>query len=389
MSESLPRTGPLAGLKVIEMAGIGPCPFAAMVLADLGAEVLRIDRAAPPGLGIERPEAFDYVLRGRSAVALDLKTPEAVAAVLDLVAGADALIEGFRPGVMERLGLGPAPCLARNPALVYGRVTGWGQDGPMAPRAGHDLGYLALSGILSMIGPEGGAPVPPLNLLADYAGGSLMLVIGLLSALTAARAGAGGQVVDAAMLDGLALLGTPMAGLRAAGLHDGPRGTNLLDGGLPEYACYPCRDGGWLAVAALEPKFRDLALAGFGLVPADWPIDRSPTGRARLRAALGAAIATRDRDDWARLFAGTDACVTPVLSPEEAPHHPQLAARATHAPVAGHLQPAPAPRFSATPPAPPAPFRREGPEALARWGLDPDRIERLAGTGALVFPEPV
>lgn len=381
-----PRQGPLAGLRVVEMAGIGPAPFAAMLLADLGAQVIRIDRPGPSELGIARPAEFDFVLRGRGRVALDLKHPEGVACVLALVATADALIEGFRPGVMERLGLGPEPCLRVNPRLVYGRVTGWGQDGPLAPRAGHDLNYLALTGVLDMIGRDPDQPPAiPLNLIADYAGGSLMLVLGILAAVMAARAGGPGQVVDAAMVDGVSVLGTAMAGLRAAGLHDGPRGTNLLDGGLPEYDVYRCADGRWLSLAALEPRFRDTALAGFGLDPAAFPPDRSPAGRARLRAALSAAIAARGRDEWCSILAGQDACTAPVLAPEEAPDHPHMAARRSHVTIGGHRQPAPAPRFSATPCAVPRPATESvvGAGALAGWGLDGQAIARLVASGAM------
>lgn len=381
-----PRLGPLAGLRVVEMAGIGPAPFAAMLLADLGAQVIRIDRPGPSDLGIARPAEFDFVLRGRGRVALDLKHPEAVACVLDLLATADALIEGFRPGVMERLGLGPEPCLRANPRLVYGRVTGWGQDGPLAPRAGHDLNYLALTGVLDMIGRDPDQPPAiPLNLIADYAGGSLMLVLGILAGVFAARAGGPGQVVDAAMVDGVSVLATAMAGLRAAGLHDGPRGTNLLDGGLPEYDVYRCADGRWLSLGALEPRFRATALAGFGLDPAAFPPDRSPAGRARLRRALSDAIATRGRDEWCAMFEGQDACIAPVLTPEEAPEHPHMAARATHVAIGGHRQPAPAPRFSATPCAVPDAVTAcaTGAAGLAGWGLDEQAIARLVGSGAM------
>jgi len=372
--------GPLKGLRVVEMAGIGPGPFAAMMLADLGAEVIRIDRLTPGDAGIARPEGLDFTLRGRASVALDLKDPEGVALALDLIAGAEALIEGFRPGVMERLGLGPEVCLGRNPRLSYGRLTGWGQEGPLAQTAGHDLTYLAQSGLLSMLGRSGAAPVAPLNLLGDYAGGGMLMVAGLLASVLQARAGGEGQVVDAAMLDGVSLMMVPLCGLIAAGLHDPQaRGGNLLDSGAPQYDSYICACGGYLAIAPLEARFRRDLLMGLGLDPGSFPDLSCKQNWPAARAALAARIAAETRAHWERVFAGTDACATPVLSLAEAQDHPANRARSLWVEVAGHLQPAPAPRFSQTPaalPRPPAP-RGSGAGALAAWGIDETRISAL------------
>lgn len=382
--------GPLQGIKVVEMVGIGPAPFAAMMFADLGAEVIRIDRPTPSGNGIVRAARFDLVARGRRSVILDLKRPEAVACALDLIAGANALIEGFRPGVMERLGLGPDACHAVNPRLVYGRLTGWGQTGPLAQIPGHDLNYLGLTGILEMIGREGEAPVPPLNLVADYAGGSLMLVAGLLAALVNVQRGGEGQVVDAAMVDGVALLGTAMAGLRAAGLHNGPRGTNILDGGAPYYDVYACADGDYLAVAPIEPKFRAAFLAILGFDAAGFPDLDDRAAWPEARSLIAARISERSRDEWCALFGGSDACVTPVLTSQEAPHHPHNVARSMHVQIGDAVQPAPAPRFSKTPAPLPAPPEGhpgdEGAAVLKDWGIAPARIAELIETGAARAP---
>lgn len=382
--------GPLQGVKIVEMVGIGPAPFAAMMLADLGAEVIRIDRPTPSGNGIVRAARFDLVARGRRSVILDLKRSEAVACALDIVAGADALIEGFRPGVMERLGLGPDACHARNPRLVYGRLTGWGQTGPLAQVPGHDLNYLGLTGILDMIGREGEAPAPPLNLVADYAGGSLMLVAGLLAALLNVQRGGEGQVVDAAMVDGVALLGTAMAGLRAAGLHNGPRGTNILDGGAPYYDVYACADGAHLSVAPIEPKFRTAFLKILGFDPVGFPDLDDRAAWPEARRLIAARLAERSRDDWCALFDGSDACVTPVLTPLEAPYHPHNAARSMHVQIGDIVQPAPAPRFSKTPASlPTPPEERPGTDCaavLTDWGIDPARVADLIETGAARAP---
>jgi len=378
--------GPLAGLRIVEMVGIGPGPFAAMVLSDLGAEVLRIDRMGPSNIGIERPIDCDFAARGRSSVALDLKRPDAVALVLDLVARADGLIEGFRPGVMERLGLGPEPCLARNPRLAYGRLTGWGQDGPLAQRAGHDLTYLAVTGVLNAIGRKDGPPVPPINLLGDYAGGSLMMVIGLLAAIHAARATGAGQVVDAAIVDGVSLLAAPTLGLTAAGLYKGGRGENLLDGGAPHYDNYICADGRYLAIAPIESKFRRELLEGLGFDPDAFPDVAQNENWPEARRLLAERIATRPRDDWAGIFAATDACAAPVLDFAEAVAHPHAIARGSYVEIGGHLQPAPAPRFSRTAPSQPMPSqaRGSGAGALEDWGIAPDRVAMLRDAGAMV-----
>ncbi|MFJ2650137.1 CaiB/BaiF CoA transferase family protein [Streptomyces sp. NPDC087420] len=339
--------GPLAGVRVVELAGIGPGPFAAMTLADLGADVVRVDRPGGTGLGID--PAADLTNRNKRSVLIDLKSPDGAARVLDLVERADLLIEGNRPGVAERLGIGPEECLARNPRLVYGRMTGWGQDGPLAQSAGHDIGYIALSGALSMIGKADEPPALPANVLGDYAGGALYLVIGLLAALQHARTPDGaGQVVDAAVVDGTAHLTTMIHAMMSAGGWQDRRGGNLLDGGAPFYGSYETADGAYMAVGALETRFYDLFIELLGIkddVPA-----RKDFGRwDELRAAVAARFKERTRAEWTAVFEGTDACVTPVLTLREAPAHPHLATRATFTEHAGVTQPAPAPRFSATP----------------------------------------
>ncbi|MFF7033378.1 CaiB/BaiF CoA transferase family protein [Streptomyces griseus] len=341
-----PEHGPLTGVRVVELAGIGPGPFAAMLLADLGADVVRVDRPGGAGLGID--PAYDLTNRNKRSVLLDLKSDEGPARVLDLVERADILIEGYRPGVAERLGVGPEPCLARNPKLVYGRMTGWGQDGPFAERAGHDIAYLALTGTLSMIGKPDEPPTVPANLVGDYAGGSLYLVVGVLAALQHARAHGEGQVVDAAIVDGAAHLASMIHGMLAAGSWQDRRGANLLDGGCPFYGTYATSDGGHMAVGPLEGQFY-AEFAGLLGIADDFP-DRWDLARwDELRAAVTARFLTRTRAEWTEVFAGTDACVAPVLSLTEAPHHPHLAARSTFVEHSGITQPAPAPRFSATP----------------------------------------
>ncbi|MFE3487882.1 CaiB/BaiF CoA transferase family protein [Streptomyces griseus] len=341
-----PVHGPLTGVRVVELAGIGPGPFAAMLLADLGADVVRVDR--PGGAGIGIAPASDLTNRNKRSVLLDLKGDEGPARVLDLVERADILIEGYRPGVAERLGVGPDACLARNPRLVYGRMTGWGQDGPLAERAGHDIAYLALSGTLSMIGKPDEPPVVPANLVGDYAGGSLYLVVGVLAALQHARGHGEGQVVDAAIVDGAAHLATMIHGMLAAGSWQDRRGANLLDGGCPFYGTYATSDGGHMAVGPLEEKFYAEFAALLGIAdafPDRWDLARWD----ELRAAVAERFSTRTRAEWTEVFDGTDACVAPVLSLTEAPHHRHLAARSTFVEHGGLTQPAPAPRFSATP----------------------------------------
>ncbi|MDT0391618.1 CaiB/BaiF CoA-transferase family protein [Streptomyces sp. DSM 41921] len=341
-----PVHGPLAGVRVVELAGIGPGPFAAMLLADLGAEVVRVDRPGGPGLGID--PAYDVTNRNKRSVVVDLKAPDGPDQVLDLAARADILVEGYRPGVAERLGVGPGDCHARNPRLVYGRMTGWGQDGPLAPRAGHDIAYIAPTGALGLIGRPDEPPPVPANLLGDYAGGSLYLVVGVLAALHHARATGTGQVVDAAVVDGTAHLATMIHGMLAAGGWQDRRGANLLDGGCPYYGTYETADGRYMAVGALEPQFYEEFLALLGVEGQD--AARTDVARWQdLRAAVAARFKSRTRDEWTAVFDGTDACVAPVLSLREAPHHPHLAARGTFTDHGGITQPAPAPRFSATP----------------------------------------
>ncbi|MFB7511783.1 CaiB/BaiF CoA transferase family protein [Streptomyces sp. NPDC056144] len=341
------RNGPLAGVRVVELAGIGPGPFAAMLLADLGADVVRVDRPGGAGLGID--PARDLTNRNKRSVLVDLKSEDGVATVLDLVDRADILVEGYRPGVAERLGVGPEPCLARNPRLVYGRMTGWGQEGPLAATAGHDIGYIALTGALGMIGPDpDGPPTVPVNLVGDYAGGSLYLVVGVLAALQHARAHGEGQVVDAAIVDGTAHLTTMIHGMLAAGGWQDRRGVNLLDGGCPFYGVYETSDGGHMAVGALEQRFYEefARLLGLGeAAAARQDLARWP----ELRVAVAERFRSRTRAEWTAVFDGSDACVAPVLSLREAPDHPHLAARATFTEHGGLVQPAPAPRFSVTP----------------------------------------
>ena len=346
-------SGPLQGLKVVEVAGLGPAPFAGMLLADLGAQVLRIDRPLPP-LGreaISTDPRHDVLARGRAATwRLDLKAAGTAAQVLQVVAQADVLIEGFRPGVMERLGLGPDVCLAHRPSLVYGRMTGWGQQGPLAGAVGHDIDYLALTGALHAIGTRDGPPVVPLNLVGDFGGGGMLLAFGVMCAVHEAQRSGRGQVVDAAMVDGIASLTAMVHGFRAAGLWSGGRGENLLDGGAPFYATYRCADGGYVAVGAIEGPFYAALRRGLGLEHEalfDAPLDRARWPAQRQR--LDECFAARSRDDWCRHFEGTDACVAPVLDWDEAAAHPHLAARGTYVEVDGVRQPAPAPRFSRTP----------------------------------------
>ncbi|MBM7808829.1 alpha-methylacyl-CoA racemase [Geodermatophilus bullaregiensis] len=346
-------SGPLAGLRVVELGGIGPGPHAAMVLADLGADVVRVER---PSGGLSMGTAGrDAVLRGRRSIAADVKTPGGRDLVLGLAGRADVLVDVFRPGVAERLGVGPDECLSRNPGLVYARVTGWGQDGPWADRVGHDVNYLGLTGTLAALGRPGEAPRFPMNLVADYGGGSMLLLVGVLAALHERTRSGRGQVVDAAMVDGVAVISQLMWSLRGQGLWSDRPGTNLLDGGAPFYDVYPCADGRFVAVGALEPQFYAALLEGLGLTGADLPAQMDPRGWPRLREAFTAAFAAQPREHWERVFDGTDACVTPVLEPDEAAAHPHLAARGTLVEVDGVLQAAPAPRFSRTPAGPPAP----------------------------------
>ena len=338
---------PLAGVRIIEFDGLGPVTFAGMVLADLGADVLRLTRSAAVGAPVFADVGGAVLHRARSSVAVDLKDADDQRQVMDLIGVADGLIEGFRPGVMERLGLGPDVCAARNPRLVYGRVTGWGQTGPKASEVGHDINYIALSGALHAMGEPDRPPRPPLNLIGDYGGGAMMLVTGVLAAIIEARRTGSGRVVDAAMTDGSALLMSLFQALAARGLWSEARGANLLDGGAPFYRCFTCRDGRYVAVGALEPQFYAALLTGLGLSAEEAPQYDIPNWPA-LHARLEAVFATRDRDDWANRFEGSDACVTPVLTLEEAPGHPHNAARQTWV-GDSPPQPAPAPRFAGSP----------------------------------------
>ncbi|MBI4984815.1 MAG: CoA transferase [Rhodocyclales bacterium] len=378
--------GPLAGIRIIEMAGIGPAPFAAMLFADMGAEVIRIDRKEAPGdSAFDTLKSYGFLNRGRRSLALDLKKPQAVAAMQKLVASADALIEGFRPGVMERLGLGPDACLATNPKLVYGRITGWGQTGPLAPTAGHDINYIGLTGALHAIGKKE-APVPPLNVVGDFGGGAMFLAFGVVCALLEAKTSGKGQVIDAAMTDGAALLMAMQYSFKAAGHWSNEREANLLDGGAPFYGTYQCGDGKWLAVGPIEPQFHELMLAKLELPAHEFAARWDAASWPRLRAKLDAAFRAKSRDDWCTLFAGSDACVTPVLDLDEAPRHPHNVARRTFVEHAGITQPAPAPRYSRSTPeiARPAPERGEHNEAVLRdWGFAAADIDALKTAGAI------
>ncbi|GGM55112.1 CoA transferase [Longimycelium tulufanense] len=378
-------TGPLQGLRVLEIASLAPVPFAATVLSDLGAEVLRVDRAAQvPAAPADPPP--DPLTRGRRSVAVDLKNPEAVTALLRLVERADVLLEGFRPGVCERLGIGPDACLERNPRLVYGRLSGFGQDGPLAPVAGHDITYLALSGALWPVGPADRPPTPPINYVADFGGGALVLVAGVLAALWERERSGRGQVIDAAMTEGAALLTSILYGLRSTGLWRDERGVNLLDGGAPFYRCYECADGRYVAVGALEQQFYAALIAGLGAAAEDLPPREDPANWPELHERFAAIFASRDRDAWAEAFAESDACVAPVLSPAEAADHPHNVARGAFVEVAGLRQPAPAPRLSRTPGAvagpPPYPGQHTE-EALRDWGFSGDDMATLRASGAI------
>jgi crotonobetainyl-CoA:carnitine CoA-transferase CaiB-like acyl-CoA transferase len=377
--------GPLSGLKIVELAGIGPGPMCAMLLADLGATVLRIDRTTPSGLGMPRPLKYDLLLRNRPVLALDLKQKSAVELVLRLLEKSDALIEGFRPGVMERLGLGPESCFARNKRLVYGRMTGWGQEGPLAQAAAHDLNYIALTGALHAIGRQGQPPTPPLNLVGDFGGGALYLAFGIMCALFEANRSGQGQIVDAAIVDGTASLMTSFFGTYGAGLSTDARGTNATDSGSHFYDVYQCADGKFVSLAPIEAKFHAELLRRLEIDPASVPAQWDKTGWPRMKALLAERFRTRTRDEWSALLEGTDACFAPVLSPAEAPGHPHIAARGTFIEVDGVVQPAPAPRFSRSvpeTPKPPRPADAEAAEAILAPWLDAEEIAaaRSAGT---------
>ncbi|HEX8094925.1 CaiB/BaiF CoA transferase family protein [Jatrophihabitans sp.] len=379
--------GPLSGVRVLELPAIGPVPFVGMLLADLGAEVTRIDRLVPGGdplstiLGATGPLG-----RGRKSVALDLRQPAGAAVALDLAAGVDVLIEGFRPGVAERLGVGPDEALGRNPRLVYGRMTGWGQDGPLARTAGHDITYLAVSGLLHGIGPAAGPPTPPANYVGDFGGGAMSLAVGLLAAVLNARSTGTGQVVDASMVDGAAYLATMVRTLHGHGLWRDEREANIFNGGAPNYRCYTCSDGGYVAVGALEPKFWDELLVTLGLDPATVPSPLDPARATELTDLLAGIFAGRPRDDWAELFAGSDACVAPVLTLTEAPDYPNNRVRGSYVEVTGVQVAGPAPRFGGTPSVPAGPppaLGADTDEVLSGLGYSVDRVAELRAAGVL------
>lgn len=379
-------SGPLEGIRLIELAGLGPCPFAGMMLADAGADIIRIDRYEKATYPPHQDAHVDLMNRGRRSVAIDLKHPDGVGLVLRLVEGADGLMEGFRPGVVERLGLGPEVCLARNPRLVFGRMTGWGQQGPLASSAGHDIDYIALAGALEPVGRAGDRPVPPLNLVGDFGGGGMLLAFGMLAAILNAQRTGKGQVVDAAMVDGAAALMTMTFTLRSAGMWSGPRGTNLLDTGAHFYEVYETSDGGFLAVGAIEPQFYAELIRLMGLEGEELPDQMDRPAWPQMKSRFAEVFAGRTRADWEKVFDGSDACVAPVLSLDEAPVHPHNRLRETFTEVAGVVQPAPAPRFEATPGGirrPPPQPGQHGDEALVDWGLSEDEVAALRAERAI------
>jgi len=378
--------GVLSGYRVIELAGIGPAPMCAMLLSDMGADVVRIDRLADAGLGVQVQTKYGLLNRGRRSVALDLKRPEATDTVLRMVEKADALIEGFRPGVMERLGLGPDVCLLKNPRLVYGRMTGWGQEGPLAQAAGHDINYIALAGALHSIGRRGEAPVPPLNLVGDFGGGALYLALGVVAGILEAQKSGKGQVVDVAMVDGVASLMTAIYGMHGAGIWTNERGTNVLDTGAHYYDVYETRDGKHISIGSIEAKFYEELLERSGLKNEELPRQNDRPSWPRMKERLKALFLTKTRDEWCKLMEGTDICFAPVLSMDEAPRHPHNQLRGTFVVQDGVAQPAPAPRFSRTPSAiqcPPAVPGEHTEEALRDWGFSFTELEKLRNCGAI------
>ena len=378
--------GPLKGVKIIEMAGIGPAPMCAMLLADMGAEVLRVDRIGTSDLGLGGDPRYELLNRGRRSVAIDVKTPEGRDAVLRLVAEAEGLIEGFRPGVMERLGLGPEACLAHNPRLVFGRMTGWGQEGPIAHAAGHDINYIALTGALHAIGAKNGAPLHPLNLVGDFGGGALYLAFGMVCGILEARSSLQGQIVDAAMTDGAASLMTMFYGMLAAGTWNDQRASNRVDGGSHFYRVYETKDGQYVAIGSIEAKFYAELLRLTGLAERTLPAQNETERWSEMAQELEAVFKTRTRDEWCEIMEGTDVCFAPVLSMTEAPDHPQIRARDTFVEHDGIVQPAPAPRFSRTVEGiqspPPAPGEHTD-EGLHDWGFSHEEIGQLRQAGAI------
>ena len=371
--------GPLNGVRIVEFAGLGPGPFAAMLFSDLGADVIRVDRK-----GGRSPHKAEIAYRGRRAVAFDMKRPEAVEASLKLIEQADGLIEGFRPGVMERLGVGPDVCLMRNPGLVYGRMTGWGQSGPLAKAAGHDINYIALSGALHSIGTKDGAPVPPLNLVGDFGGGAMYLAFGMACAMLEARTSGKGQVVDAAMTDGAASLMALFYGLKSTGIWEDARGENMLDGGAHFYGTYETKDGKWIALGPIEPQFYKELLEKTGITDVAFAAQMDRSAWPSLKEKLGAVIKTKTREEWDTVFDGSDACYAPVLSLNEAPSHPHNVARGTFIEIDGVVQPAPAPRFSRSRPNVQGPVAGANNDAaLAAWGFSESAITALRACGAI------
>ncbi|HSW19233.1 MAG TPA: CaiB/BaiF CoA-transferase family protein [Ramlibacter sp.] len=377
-------TGPLSGIRVLELGALGPAPFCGALLADLGADVVRVDRLATSDLGVETPPRFDFYNRNKRSIALDLKHPEGVAAAMALAMRADILIEGFRPGVAERLGLGPLECRPGNPKLVYGRMTGWGQTGPMAQLAGHDINYIALSGALHAIGPGEGRPAVPLNLIGDLGGGAMYLAVGVLAAHVEAQRSGQGQVVDAAMVDGVSNLLSLMHGFMQAGMWQDGRESNLTDGGAPYYGTYKTRDGKYVAVGAIEARFYAELLKGMGLDAAQLPDRNDRAAWPAMRQRFAEVFVTRTRDEWVHAMRERDACFSPVLTLTEAPQHPQLRERDSFVQLDGAMHPAPAPRFERTP----ASLRRGAPrpgehslEVMRDWGLHADQAERLLRDG--------
>ena len=374
--------GPLTGIKVVEMAGIGPGPFCAMMLSDMGAEVIRVDRLAHKGIG----HRANVLNRGRRSIAVDLKNPDGVAAVQQLIDGADVVIEGFRPGVMERLGLGPDTCLARNPRIIFGRMTGWGQSGPLAPAAGHDINYISIGGALGAMGYSDRPPAPPLNLVGDFGGGAMYLLAGVLAALVERGNSGQGQVIDAAMTDGTASLLSPFYGMMAMGMWTKERMDNRLDGGAHYYGSYACADGKFISIGSIEPQFYALLLELCEIDDPEFAKQNDKQHWASLRSKLEALFATQTRDHWCALLEGTDVCFAPVLDLQEAPNHPHNVARQSFVEIDGVTQPAPAPRFSRTPTSVQAPAAMAGEhseEILSDWGFAANEISALKQAGAI------
>jgi len=380
-------SGPLTGLKVIELAGIGPAPMAAMMLSDMGAEVIRVDRLTASGLGIPMPKKFNFLGRGRKSIAVDLKNPEGIDALLELIDKADIVIEGFRPGVMERLGMGPDVCLKRNPKLVFGRVTGWGQEGPLSKSAGHDLNYIALSGALHAIGRSNDEPpTPPLNLVGDFGGGTMFIVVGILAALHEVKNSGKGQVVDAGMVDGALSLMTSIYGMNAGGAQSDERASNILDSGAHFYNTYETRDGKYVSIGSIETKFYSMLLEKLGLDPDSLPPQMERESWPAMKEKFKEIFLTKTRDEWCALMENTDICFAPVLSLAEAPDYAHNKERGSFVDVEGVMHPAPAPRFSATPssiksPTPPTGVHTD--EVLADWGISADKVAALKASGAI------